>query len=314
MGVLINGVWHDQWYHTAANNGHFRREEARFRNWLGSRDFPAESGRYHLYVSLACPWANRVLIFRKLKQLEPHIGVSVVHPHMLENGWTFQQDFAETTGDQLYGLNYLHELYTRAKADYSGRVTVPTLWDKQRQTIVSNESADLVRMFNSACNDLTGNHDDYYPADLHHEIEQLNSLVYHHVNNGVYKAGFATSQQAYEQAVTSLFETLDQLETRLADKGPYLCGERLTEADWRLFTTLIRFDPVYVGHFKCNIRRIRDYPALCAYTRRLYEHPGIASTINFTHIKQHYYYSHSHINPNRIIPAGPAANLPWQQI
>jgi len=311
MGRLIEGVWYDQWYDTKSTGGRFQRQESAFRGWLGTPEFPAECGRYHLYVSLACPWAHRTLICRQLKALQGCIDVSVVHPHMLENGWEFRTDYEGATGDQVYGKHYLHQLYTAADSSYTGRVTVPTLWDKQNETIVSNESADIIRMFNTAFNDITGNQDDYYPSDLQSDIDTLNETVYHNVNNGVYKAGFATTQAAYEEAVGPLFETLDRLEARLAQGGPYLFGNRLTEADWRLFTTLIRFDPVYVGHFKCNIRRIADYPTLCAYLRRLYEHPGVAKTVNFDHIKTHYYYSHKQLNPTRIVPVGPASNLPW---
>lgn len=312
MGKLIDGVWHDQGYDTKSTGGRFKRWESVFRNWIGDAAFPPDSGRYHLYVSLACPWAHRALIFRKLKNLEAHIDVSVVHPDMLENGWQFRTDFDGATGDKLYGLDYLYQLYTKAQPEYTGRVTVPTLWDTKQETIVSNESADIIRMFNSGFDAMTGNHDDYYPDDLQDEIETLNAGIYSNVNNGVYKAGFATTQQAYEEAVHPLFDTLDMLEARLRDGGPYLCGARLTEADWRLFTTLIRFDPVYVGHFKCNSYRIADYPELCAHLERLYNHPGVAETVDFAHIKRHYYYSHASINPTRIVPAGPAHNLPWE--
>jgi len=311
VGLLVDGIWYDQWYDTESTGGRFQRQESAFRGWLGTPEFPAECGRYHLYVSLACPWAHRTLIFRKLKALEACIAVSVVHPHMLENGWAFRTDREGATGDRLYGKNYLHQLYTLAMPNYTGRVTVPTLWDKQNETIVSNESADIIRTFNTAFDGITGNRDDYYPPALQPDIDALNETVYHNINNGVYKAGFATTQTAYEEAVRPLFETLDWLEARLAQGGPYLFGDRLTEADWRLFTTLIRFDPVYVGHFKCNLRRIADYPALCAYLRRLYEHPGVAETVNFDHIKTHYYYSHQQLNPTRIVPVGPASNLPW---
>lgn len=306
MGLLIDGQWHDQWYDTKSTGGKFKRQESVFRNWIeADGPHPTESGRYHLYVSLACPWAHRTLIFRALKGLAAHIDVSVVHPDMLGQGWELRGDFDGATGDALYGFDCLHQLYTKAKSDYTGRVTVPVLWDKQKETIVSNESAEIIRMFNDAFNAITGNEDDYYPADLRAEIDTLNERIYSTVNNGVYKAGFATTQDAYEEAIYPLFDTLDWLENRLGKDGPYLCGDRLTEADWRLFTTLIRFDPVYVGHFKCNIRRIADYPALSGYLRRLYEYPGVADTVNLAHIKRHYYYSHDRINPHRIIPVGP---------
>ncbi|TPE54797.1 glutathione S-transferase family protein [Maribrevibacterium harenarium] len=317
MGLLVDGKWVDQWYDTKSNQGRFKRTEAQFRNWLvppaqvvaRERQFPAESGRYHLYVSLACPWAHRTLIMRQLKGLEEHISVSCVHPHMLENGWQFQREarFDNShvpTGDPLYGLDYAYQLYTKAAPNYSGRVTVPILWDKQTQTIVSNESAEIIRMFNHAFNELTGNEDDYYPSELRQGIDKINEKIYHTVNNGVYKAGFATTQDAYEEAVTALFQSLDELEQHLSHHS-YLVGNRLTEADWRLFTTLIRFDPVYVGHFKCNLKRIIDYPALNRYLEGLYHFRNVADTCDFTHIKQHYYYSHDTINPTRVVPHGP---------
>jgi putative glutathione S-transferase len=269
----------------------------------GDSGFEAEAGRYHLYVSLACPWAHRTLIFRKLKKLEDMIDVSVVHHFMGDQGWTFETDEA-ATGDRLFGADRLHQIYTRAKSDYTGRVTVPVLWDKKTGTIVSNESSEIIRMFNSAFDGLTGDTQDFYPEALRAEIDAVNERVYDTVNNGVYKSGFATTQEAYEEAVTPLFETLDWLEERLS-RQRYLVGDRITEADWRLFTTLVRFDPVYVGHFKCNIRRIADYPNLSAYTRELYQMPGVAGTVNMHHIKAHYYGSHETINPTRIVPAGP---------
>jgi putative glutathione S-transferase len=312
MGLLVDGKWQDQWYDTKKTGGRFERSASQFRNWVtadgspgpsGSGGFKAEPGRYHLYVSLACPWAHRTLIFRKLKGLERMIDVSVVHWHMAENGWTFATDEA-ATGDRLHGLAYLHELYTRAKADYSGRVTVPVLWDKQQQTVASNESSEIIRMFNSAFDVVGAKPGDYYPKPLRAEIDAVNERVYDTVNNGVYKSGFATSQAAYEEAVSELFASLDWLEQRLA-RQRYLVGDRLTEADWRLFTTLVRFDPVYVGHFKCNLRRIADYPNLWAYTRELYQHPGVAETVHLGHIKQHYYGSHGTINPTGIVPKGP---------
>ena len=312
MGMLEKGVWHDVWYDTGANKGHFKRDAAAFRNFVtadgspgptGRGGFKAESGRYHLYVSYACPWAHRTLIFRKLKKLEPHISVSVVHPLMLENGWEFKA-MEGATDDPLFGASALWEIYVRAKSDYSGRVTVPVLWDKQENTIVSNESAEIIRMFNTAFNGLTGSKDDFYPADLQADIDALNDRIYDTVNNGVYKAGFATTQEAYESAVHPLFESLDWLEDLLTGQR-FLTGSRLTEADWRLFTTLVRFDAVYVGHFKCNIRRIADYPNLSAYLRDLYQWPGVADTVNMEHIKRHYYGSHKTINPSGVIPVGP---------
>ena len=313
MGQLVNGVWKDEWYDTRKTGGAFQRDNARFRNWVtadgtpgpsGEGGFAAESGRYHLYVSYACPWAHRTLIFRTLKGLEDHISVSAVHPDMLENGWEFRTDFDGATGDTLHGARFMHEVYTRAVPDASGRVTVPVLWDKQRQTIVSNESAEIIRMFNSAFDGLTGNTDDYWPEPLRERIEALNSRIYDTLNNGVYKAGFATSQSAYDAAIGPLFETLDWLEGHLA-QNRYLAGDTLTEADWRLFTTLVRFDSVYHLHFKCNRKRIVDYPNLWAYTRALYQHPGVAATVRMDHIVRHYHYSHATINPHRIIPINP---------
>ena len=312
MGLLVEGRWQDQWYDTKKSGGRFQRSESVFRNWVtadgapgpsGEGGFKAEPGRYHLYVSLACPWAHRTLILRKLKGLEEMIGLSVVHWLMAENGWTF----AEGEGvvpDPMGGARYLHEIYTRAEPRYSGRVTVPVLWDTHKGTIVSNESADIIRMFNTAFDAVGAVPGDYYPAALRPEIDALNERIYGTVNNGVYKAGFATTQEAYEEAVTPLFETLDWLEEQLASSD-YLAGEALTEADIRLFTTLIRFDPVYVGHFKCNIRRIADYPRLSAYLRRIYHRDGVAGTVNFDHIKRHYYESHRTINPTGIVPVGP---------
>lgn len=311
MGLLIDGTWHDEWYDTARSGGRFERTVAQMRNWItpdgspgpgGKGGFAAQSGRYHLYVSLACPWAHRTLIFRALKGLNDHIGVSVVHPDMLENGWSFATDFDGATGDTLYGSEFAHQIYTRAAPDFSGRVTVPILWDRERETIVSNESSEIIRMFNSAFDGITGNDADFWPEDLRAAIEPVNARIYDTVNNGVYKSGFATTQAAYDEAVYPLFDTLDWLEARLGDSR-YLMGERITEADWRLFTTLIRFDPVYHVHFKCAKARIVDYPNLWAYTRELFQWPGVSETVNFDHITRHYYYSHSMINPNRILPA-----------
>ena len=313
MGQLVEGVWHDVWYDTKSTGGEFRRKDASFRNWVtadgaagptGKAGFKAESGRYHLYVSYACPWAHRTLIFRALKGLADHIDISVVHPDMLGEGWTFATDFPGTTGDRLFGLPFLRDIYTRAVPDVSGRVTVPVLWDKATGQIVSNESSEIIRMFNGAFDGLTGNHDDYWPQALRKDIEDVNARIYDTLNNGVYKAGFATTQAAYDAGVTPLFATLDWLEARLSTQR-YLMGDRVTEADWRLFPTLIRFDPVYHGHFKCNRRRIIDYPNLWAYTRELYQWPGVAETVVFDHFIRHYHYSHETINPHRIIPIGP---------
>ena len=324
MGLLQNGQWVDQWYPTKENGGKFLREDAQLRNWItqdgkagptGESGFKAESGRYHLYVSLACPWAHRTLIFRHLKQLTSHIDVTVVEPHMLSNGWEFSGDNQSADAhsiqgsqhDSLFNKDFLYQIYQLAKPNYNGRVTVPVLWDKQQQTIVSNESSEIIRMFNSAFDLITGNTDDYYPQALRNEIDELNELIYHNVNNGVYRTGFATTQQAYEDAVIPLFKTLDELETRLTQQR-YLTGSSITEADWRLFTTLIRFDSVYVGHFKTNLRTIESYPQLSGYLRDLYQQKGIAETVNQEHIKQHYYYSHQHINPTQVVPAGPVVN------
>ncbi|GEO83969.1 MULTISPECIES: glutathione S-transferase family protein [Alphaproteobacteria] len=316
MGMLVKGVWQDVWYDTKTTAGHFERSKARFRNWVtvdgsagptGQGGFKAEPGRYHLYVSLACPWAHRTLIFRKLKGLEHLISLSIVDPLMLKNGWEFH-DRDGATVDHLFGSDFLYQIYLKADPDYSGRVTVPVLWDKQTGTIVSNESADIIRMFNSAFNGLTGSDSDYSPQALRPEIDALNARIYDSVNNGVYKAGFATTQEAYESAVHPLFAMLDELEQRLTTQR-YLFGDQLTEADWRLFTTLVRFDPVYVGHFKCNIRRIVDYPNLSAYVRDLYQTPGVAGTVNIRHIKHHYYRSHKTINPTGIVPVGPQLDL-----
>lgn len=317
MGQLIDGVWHDDWYDTDSTGGKFIRSTAAFRNWItadgsagptGDAGFKAESGRYHLYVSYACPWAHRTLIFRALKDLADHISISAVHPDMLTDGWTFATDYPDTTGDTLYGLPFARDIYLRADPRVSGRVTVPILWDTRRETIVSNESSEIIRMFNSAFNDLTGNTDDYYPDALHPEIDAVNARIYSEINNGVYKSGFATSQEAYDEAVTTLFDALDWVEQRLS-RQHYLVGDVVTEADWRLLTTLLRFDLVYHLHFKCNRRRIVDYPNIWAYTRELYQVPGVAETTNFDHIVRHYHYSHETINPNRILPINPEINF-----
>jgi putative glutathione S-transferase len=312
MGLLVKGKWVDEWYDTKSTGGSFVRTDAQFRNWItadgspgptGGGGFPAAAGRYHLYVSLACPWAHRSLIFRALKGLESMIGVSVVNPYMGDHGWTFEE-VPGVVADPVGGACYLYEVYLRAAPDYSGRVTVPVLWDLQRNTIVNNESSEIIRMLNSAFDGIGASVGDYAPAALLPQIDEINTRIYGDVNNGVYKAGFATEQRVYENAVTALFDCLNELEQRLSGQR-YLVGERITEADWRLFTTLIRFDPVYHGHFKCNLRRLVDYPNLWAFTRELYQWPGVAATVNMRHIKEHYYRSHPTINPNGIVPAGP---------
>ena len=318
MGLLVDGEWRDQWYDTGSTGGRFVRSASAFRNWVtpdgsagpsGSGGFAAEPGRYHLYVSLACPWAHRTLIFRKLKKLENYITVSVVHWLMLEDGWTFAPGDG-VVPDPINHARYLHQVYTAADPRYSGRVTVPVLWDRKNGGIVNNESAEIIRMLNSAFDQLPGVPPlDFYPAALREEIDALNARIYETVNNGVYRAGFATTQQAYEEAVAPLFETLDWLDRRLADRS-WLTGEAITEADWRLFTTLVRFDAVYYSHFKCNVRRIVDYPQLWRYARDLYRQPGISETINFAHIKGHYYGSHRTINPTGIVPVGPSTGFP----
>jgi glutathionyl-hydroquinone reductase len=316
MGLLVDGTWQDSWYDTKKSGGRFERSKSQFRDWVTpdgapaegrERGFKAEPGRYHLYVSLACPWAHRTLIFRKLKKLEDVISVSVVHHFMGEHGWTFLAEDG-ATGDDLYGFDYLHQIYTKADPNYSGRVTVPVLWDKQTETIVSNESAEIIRMFNEAFDEWGDASLDFYPKALRSEIDAVNDRVYDAVNNGVYKSGFATTQDAYEEAFDALFSELDSLENRLS-RQRYLAGDRLTEADWRLFTTLVRFDAVYVGHFKCNLRRIADYPNLSNYLRELYQVPGVAETVDMLHIKHHYYGSHETINPTRIVPKGPALDF-----
>ncbi len=312
MGLLQDGRWVDSWYDTKSTQGRFVRSTAQFRNWItsdgspgpsGIGGFKAEEGRYHLYVSLACPWAHRTLIFRSLKGLEKMISHSVVHWYMAENGWTFQT----TDGvlpDTVNNADFLHQVYTSAKPDYSGRVTVPVLWDKENSTIVSNESSEIIRMLNNAFNSIGANLEDFYPRELQQEIDEINTRVYETLNNGVYKSGFATTQQAYEEAIGPLFATLDWLDERLSNHR-FLVGDQITEADWRLFTTLVRFDPVYVGHFKCNLRRIADFTNLSGYVRDLYQQPGIAATVNMEHIKNHYYASHETINPSRVVPVGP---------
>lgn len=317
MGQLVDGKWQDVWYDTKSTGGAFKRTTAAFRNWItadgsagpsGEGGFKAESGRYHLYVSYACPWAHRALVFRQIKGLNDHITISAVHPDMLSDGWTFETDDHGATGDSLYGLSFARDIYLKADPQISGRVTVPILWDKQRETIVSNESSEIIRMFNSAFDELTGNTDDYWPQAERDAIEIVNARIYDTVNNGVYKSGFATTQDAYDAAVVPLFESLDHIETILAESR-YLMGDHITEADWRLWTTLIRFDMVYHQHFKCNRKRIVDYPNIWGFTRELYQWPGVAETVNMEHIVRHYHFSHDTINPNRIIPVNPAIDF-----
>ncbi|TSB22581.1 glutathione S-transferase family protein [Psychrobacter sp. YGAH215] len=316
MGLLVDGQWQDKWYDTEASGGRFVREDAGFRNWVtadgsagptGVGGFKAEANRYHLYVSLACPWAHRTTIYRKLKGLEDMISLSVVHPFMGDKGWTFAEG-AGVIADPIVNASYLYEVYVAAKPDYTGRVTVPILWDKKTNTIVSNESSEIIRMLNSAFDEAGATDVNFLPKALLAEIDTINEFVYSAVNNGVYKAGFATTEAAYKEAVVTLFDALDTLEVRLANQR-YLLGDTITEADWRLFTTLVRFDAVYVGHFKCNIRRIVDYPNLWGYLRDLYQVPGIAETVSIEHIKAHYYTSHANINPTRIIPVGPVLDF-----
>lgn len=315
MGKLVDGVWHDVWYDTKSTGGRFVRQDAKFRNWItpdgkdapNGKAFKAEAGRYHLYVSYACPWAHRTLIFRKLKGLEDMIGLSVVHPFMGENGWTFHEGDG-VIPDPIGDAEFLHQVYTAAEPEFTGRVTTPVVWDKKTSTIVSNESAEIIRMFTQAFDHLGAKEGDFYPEALRDEIDEVNERVYHTLNNGVYKCGFATTQEAYEESFGDLFDTLDWLEARLS-KQRYLVGDRITEADWRLFTTLLRFDSVYFSHFKTNLRRIVDYPNLWAYTRELYQVPGIEETVRMDHIKHHYYRSHESINPTRIVPLGPAIDF-----
>lgn len=309
MGLLQKGKWVDQWYDTDNSAGEFVRQDSRFRNWLtpngetgpnGEPGFKAEKGRYHLYVSHACPWAHRTLIFRELKQLHDYIDVTVVEPIMLEHGWEMS--------DPLYNLDFLYQLYLKADVSYEGRVTVPVLWDKKTETIVSNESSEIIRMFNTAFNALTGDVTDYYPEVLHQRIHELNDRIYDTINNGVYQAGFASTQQAYEAAFHRLFDSLDWVEGLLTQQR-YLAGDQLTEADWRLFTTLIRFDAVYFGHFKTNRQLLADFPNMSAYVRELYQVPGVAETVHFDHIKTHYYASHRMINPTGVVPLGPVQDF-----
>ncbi len=316
MGLLVNGKWQDKWYDTDSTGGAFKRSESGFRNWVtadgsagpsGDAGFKAEADRYHLYVSFACPWANRTLIMRSLKGLEDMIGVSVVDWFMGNNGWEFRERDG-ATGDKLFGSDFAHQLYTRAVSDYSGRVTVPILWDKHRGTIVSNESSEIIRMFNSAFDGVGAIRGDYYPRELRSEIDEINERIYHTVNNGVYKCGFATKPEPYQEAFGELFDTLDAMEERLSNQR-WLAGDTFTEADIRFFVTLIRFDPVYVGHFKCNRQRISDYPNLSNYTRDIYQMPEVKKNIDHFHIKHHYYASHETINPHRIVPLGPEVDF-----
>lgn len=316
MGLLVEGKWYDKWYDTKSTGGHFVRKDSQFRNWVtkdgnagptGSAGFKAEAGRYHLYISLACPWASRTLIMRKIKGLEEMITLSIVNPYMGENGWSFEPDQG-VIADPILDADYLYQIYTHVDPTYSGRVTVPVLYDKKTATIVNNESSEIMRMFNSAFDEVGAKAGDYYPADLRQEIDAVNEKVYNNVNNGVYKAGFATDQKVYEEEVSHVFAVLDELEDRL-EKQPYLVGDQITEADWRLFTTLVRFDSVYFGHFKCNLRPLTSYKNLWHYARKLYNYPGIKDTVDFYHIKNHYYRSHPTINPNGIVPLGP--DLDW---
>ncbi len=317
MGLLVDGQWVDQWYDTKKTGGRFVRTQTQFRNWItadgsagptGQAGYKAEADRYHLYVSLACPWASRTLMIRTLKGLEDMISISVVHPLMLEDGWTFEEGEG-VIGDPIFQARYLHQVYTAVKPDYTGRVTVPVLFDKKTKTIVNNESSEIIRMLNTAFDGLGAKPGNYVPDQWLEEIDTVNDFVYHRINNGVYKAGFATKQEVYEEEVAALFEALDQMEERLAGQD-YLVGNRLTEADIRLFTTLVRFDAVYFGHFKCNLKPLTAYPNLWAYTKRIYQLPGMAQTVNFDHIKRHYYGSHKTINPTGVIPMGPT--LDWE--
>lgn len=319
MGLLVDGTWQDQWYDTKKSGGKFVRTNASFRNWItadgsegpsGESGFKAEAGRYHLFVSYACPWAHRTLIYRALKGLDAMIDVSFVHWLMGENGWTFQTDDKDIVGNRLFESDYMYEVYLKADPNFTGRVTVPVLWDKQQQTIVSNESSEIIRMFNSAFDSVGAKAGDFYPSHLQVEIDELNERIYHTVNNGVYKSGFATLQESYEEAVFPLFETLEVLEAKL-DHQRFLFGDQPTEADWRLFPTLLRFDTIYFAHFKCNLKRLVEFPNLWAYARDLFQWPGISETVNMNHAKDHYFQSHETINPTRIVPVGP--NIDWEQ-
>ncbi|WP_305845066.1 glutathione S-transferase family protein [Photobacterium leiognathi] len=316
MGLLVDGKWHTDWYDTKSTGGKFERKASSFRNWItkdgsagitGEAGFKAEPNRYHLYVSLACPWAHRAIIYRQLKGLDSMIPMSVVNAYMGENGWNFEAGDG-VVADPIFNAQFLHQIYTQADPDYTGRVTVPVLWDKHKQTIVSNESADIIRMLNSAFDDVGAVKVDFYPQTLRQQVDELNDFVYANINNGVYRAGFATTQEAYDEAVIALFDTLEVIEQRLSTQR-YLLGDHITEADWRLFTTLVRFDAVYVGHFKCNLKRIVDFPHLWGYVRDLYQVDGIAQTVDIDYIKAHYYGSHETINPTRIIPKGPVLDF-----
>ena len=311
MGLLIKGKWYDKDYDVAASELAIKNETAELRNWVtvdgqagetGLSGFKAEANRYHLYVALSCPWAHRAFLYREIKGLKDIISMSIVSPDMLENGWCFDKN-SYSTGDDLFGFDYMHQVYTKNKPDYSGRVTVPVLWDKKQCCIVNNESADIMRMFNNAFDDITGNTLDFYPKALQTNIDDMNSFIQSSINSGVYKVGYATEQAVYEQACDDLFVALDKVDEILS-VNPYLIGVQLTEADWRLFTTLVRFDVVYHGHFKCNKKLIKEYPALFKYLKGLYQYPGVADTVNFEQIKRHYYYSHKHLNPNQIVPVG----------
>ena len=307
MGQLIDGIWKVDEIRPNKVDGTYKRENSVFRDWISEEEgaeFLPESGRYHLYISHACPWAHRTLILRVLKNLEDHISVDVVHPEMLENGWAFDTKFSDTTGDSLYGKEFLSEIYTQAKSNITCRVTVPILLDKKSKKIVSNESADIIRIFNSSFDKITGNTEDFWPKNLQKEIEPINKRIYETLNNGVYRAGFATSQSSYDEAVTKLFDTMEWLEEILSNNR-FLLGDRVTEADWRLFPTLARFDSVYHFHFKCNRKRLIDYKNLWAYTRDLYQTFGISKTVHLNHAIRHYYYSHASINPHQIIPINP---------
>lgn len=321
MSLLIKGEIKEDWFDKVSDKGEYVRKDSQFRNWItadgeagisGEGGFAAEKGRYHLYVSYACPWAHRTLIFRKLKKLEDVISISVVHPYMDNYGWDFKDDYPAATGDELYNLSRMYELYVKSQSDYTGIVTVPVLWDKKREEIVNNESSEIIRMLNSAFNHLiedeVARNLDFYPAEKQTAIDEINTLVYDNINNGVYRTGFATTQASYESAFNRLFDALDKVEDILSQQR-YLTGAELTEADWRLFVTLIRFDAVYVGHFKCNKKRIADYPNIFNFMLELYQYKGIAETTNFDHIKYHYYYSHEMINPTRIVPLGPEQDL-----
>lgn len=310
MGLLVEGKWQDKWYDTKSTGGRFVRKDSQFRDWIkadGSSGFKAEPNRYHLYVSLACPWAHRTLILRKIKKLENIISISIVDPLMEENGWEFS-DYEDSIPDMINRSDYLHQIYTTAKPDYTGRVTVPVLWDKTKKTIVNNESSEIILMLNSEFDEFGDSSLDFYPGDLRSEIDQINDDIYHNINNGVYKCGFATKQEAYEEAFINLFSSLDKIDNILSNKR-YLVGDKLTIADWRLFTTLVRFDSVYYTHFKCNLRRIEEYPHISNYLRELYQYPGVEETVNFKHIKEHYFKSHKSINPTGIVPSGPELDL-----